>query len=981
MEPPPPAPPPRSPLRPLPSTTPETTAVAVELSLAPAATDSPVISKRQHALHELLSSERAYASDLALVLEIYIPLAQGPMTIEDIRTIFGNIADLAELSDILCEALEQTIGSALVDGDATDDRIGGLFLRLAPELEAPYKQYITRHPSAIARLAALPPSPELTAYHTDTKEKASGLSHAWDLASLLIKPIQRLLKYSLLLAAIIDATAPSHPDRANLLLARTAMEEVAHAVNEGRRRAEVVKEVLSAPKRPPAVLRMKSLRAPAAAPGDDPAEPNSEVARVARMAAELARIDVFAAQLARHAQEWAKGASTTADGLLRWARAFGAAIGLTPNVRSEAFDAFITTLTEQILPSAAALMPGVATEILAPLAKLVASAQGPRQLIASMQEHQPLHHHLLTMPVSPRNRPPPALLAASTHYLALRVQLAAELPAYLTLMHQGLAALVRALAALQARYWEDVARSWAGLWDMLRVEGERNAGAAETVAVWRARWGDVDLGVQSLAITRMPRASLGQGLTPAESLARGYALDINFPSTPTTSRSSGESPTSFPYSGSPASPPSSFTYGDSPVSPRDKSNDRKSKGSSSASVHSNGSSSGRAAGVAAILGALGPAQLPPVSQVTNVSGPFPLQARAGRPRGGSDATARDGGGFPGWNERGKSPARPGTATSPKSPLRNGRNSPTPTMQTSQTARTAREDPAEFGAFVAEMGWGDYGGMVLPPRKERDEAREREKTREKESKKEREREAKEAKAREKERKKEEKKKSEKSQALKEREAARTKLALLEAAGYAAPTRSKNKSTPDLSKKDGDKRTRSKDHLERRASDLTNGLTSNTYAASSHSNGKRPSSSRGQPWGDKDPPASLTRQRSLQSTLLGDADDDGRYPEEKRRTRDSDVSRRQTWLVAPALYTCRVVHPCTPPAAVMYFGYPFFVLEEHALLGVLHEAGHPGTHPRLPLYVDEGEDCLLLCRDAAGEVGWALASFLAPIGEAD
>ena len=31
--------------------------------------------KRYHALHELLSSERAYASDLALIREVHIPLA------------------------------------------------------------------------------------------------------------------------------------------------------------------------------------------------------------------------------------------------------------------------------------------------------------------------------------------------------------------------------------------------------------------------------------------------------------------------------------------------------------------------------------------------------------------------------------------------------------------------------------------------------------------------------------------------------------------------------------------------------------------------------------------------------------------------------------------------------------------------------------------------------------------------------------------
>lgn len=38
---------------------------------------SPTVSKRNNALLELLSSERLYASDLALIRDIHIPLALG----------------------------------------------------------------------------------------------------------------------------------------------------------------------------------------------------------------------------------------------------------------------------------------------------------------------------------------------------------------------------------------------------------------------------------------------------------------------------------------------------------------------------------------------------------------------------------------------------------------------------------------------------------------------------------------------------------------------------------------------------------------------------------------------------------------------------------------------------------------------------------------------------------------------------------------
>jgi len=37
----------------------------------------PTVSKRNHALLELLSSERAYASDLAVIRDTHIPLALG----------------------------------------------------------------------------------------------------------------------------------------------------------------------------------------------------------------------------------------------------------------------------------------------------------------------------------------------------------------------------------------------------------------------------------------------------------------------------------------------------------------------------------------------------------------------------------------------------------------------------------------------------------------------------------------------------------------------------------------------------------------------------------------------------------------------------------------------------------------------------------------------------------------------------------------
>jgi dynamin-binding protein len=143
----------------------------------PSATASS-ISKRTHALLELLSSERAYASDLALIRDVHLPLALGlctvclcislalmsplgqpvafqhasnltpagssfstltdglnhftslntpAMTPADAKIIFSNIPELAVFSDMFTERLEQALGNIIEEGER-EDHVGELFL-------------------------------------------------------------------------------------------------------------------------------------------------------------------------------------------------------------------------------------------------------------------------------------------------------------------------------------------------------------------------------------------------------------------------------------------------------------------------------------------------------------------------------------------------------------------------------------------------------------------------------------------------------------------------------------------------------------------------------------------------------------------------------------------------------------------------------------------------------------------------------------
>ena len=64
-------------------------------------------------------------------------------------------------------------------------------------------------------------------------------TQAWDLQSLLIKPVQRVLKYPLLLDKLVASTSAKHPDHTAVHNARDAISQVAQDINEIKRRKDL----------------------------------------------------------------------------------------------------------------------------------------------------------------------------------------------------------------------------------------------------------------------------------------------------------------------------------------------------------------------------------------------------------------------------------------------------------------------------------------------------------------------------------------------------------------------------------------------------------------------------------------------------------------------------------------------------------------------------------------------------------------------
>lgn len=70
------------------------------------------------------------------------------------------------------------------------------------------------------------------------------MTNAWNLESLLIKPVQRILKYPLLLTQLLACTPKDHPDFNNLAMAAKEMSFVAGRLNDMKKRKDIVEKIV-----------------------------------------------------------------------------------------------------------------------------------------------------------------------------------------------------------------------------------------------------------------------------------------------------------------------------------------------------------------------------------------------------------------------------------------------------------------------------------------------------------------------------------------------------------------------------------------------------------------------------------------------------------------------------------------------------------------------------------------------------------------
>ncbi|XP_044275174.1 intersectin-2 isoform X2 [Varanus komodoensis] len=196
----------------------------------------PMERKRQGYMHELIQTEEKYMDDLQLVIEIFHKqMAEaGCLTEAEMGLIFVNWKELIMSNARLLKALrmrKKTGGEKM-----PVKMIGDILAAELSHMQA-YIQFCSCQLNGAALLQQkIDEEPEFKEF---LKKLASDpRCKGMPLSSFLLKPMQRITRYPLLIKSILENTPESHPDHNNLKLALECAEELCSQVNEGVREKE-----------------------------------------------------------------------------------------------------------------------------------------------------------------------------------------------------------------------------------------------------------------------------------------------------------------------------------------------------------------------------------------------------------------------------------------------------------------------------------------------------------------------------------------------------------------------------------------------------------------------------------------------------------------------------------------------------------------------------------------------------------------------
>ncbi|KAI0164904.1 hypothetical protein GGR57DRAFT_216477 [Xylariaceae sp. FL1272] len=234
---------------------------------------------RLEVVKELIDTESFFIRDMNIVEEIYKGTAEACPRLDDktIKLIFRNTDQIIKFHSTFLVELKEGISSIytprshrnmpketsgassrapslsgvstsstgqLNDGKDRETSLGPIFIRNIEQMKMVHETFLKNSDHAAKKLIQIQEDPTVQVWLNECNEVARELTRAWNLDSLLIKPMQRITKYPNLLIQLLHETPQDHPDRPSLESAKVTLEDAIEEINKTKKNFELVGQIV-----------------------------------------------------------------------------------------------------------------------------------------------------------------------------------------------------------------------------------------------------------------------------------------------------------------------------------------------------------------------------------------------------------------------------------------------------------------------------------------------------------------------------------------------------------------------------------------------------------------------------------------------------------------------------------------------------------------------------------------------------------------
>lgn len=229
--------------------------------------------QRHNVIKELVDTEAVFVRDMNIVEEIYKGTAEACPKLDSktVKLIFRNSSEIIDFHTYFLKALKEAVTSVYVpagesagarreestaadqgrhgaryssDGKDRMTSLGPVFQRNMESMKLAHEGFLRNSDQAAKRLIQIQQDPTVKVWLNECKEVAKDLTAAWDLDSLLIKPMQRITKYPNLIMTLLQHTPQDHPDREALVAAKDCLETAIIEINKNKKNFELVGQIV-----------------------------------------------------------------------------------------------------------------------------------------------------------------------------------------------------------------------------------------------------------------------------------------------------------------------------------------------------------------------------------------------------------------------------------------------------------------------------------------------------------------------------------------------------------------------------------------------------------------------------------------------------------------------------------------------------------------------------------------------------------------